>query len=94
MGQKNGLKTAIFVAILLAAFLPPFIKYQQINYKRGALDRQLKSIKEEIKVLEEEKRRLETDIIYVEKRARDRTGVAKKGEIILKSSPARTPPRK
>ena len=89
MGQKSGVKTAIFVAILLAAFLPPFIKYQQINYKSRALDRQLKSIKEEIKRLEEEKRRLETDIIYVEKKARDRIGVAKKGEIILKSYPAK-----
>ncbi|MCX5668181.1 MAG: septum formation initiator family protein [Candidatus Omnitrophica bacterium] len=89
MGQKSGVKTGIFVVILLVAFLPPFIKYQQINYKRGALDRQLKSIKEEIKALEEEKRRLETDIIYVEKRARDRTGVAKKGEIILKSYPSK-----
>ena len=89
MAKKSVVKTAIFVVILLAVFLPPFIKYQQINYKRGALDRQLKSIKEEIAALEEEKRRLETDIIYVEKRARDSTGVAKKGEIILKSYPAK-----
>ena len=89
MGQKSAVKTAVFVVILIVAFVPPFIKYQQINYKSKALDRQLKSIKEEIKVLEEEKRRLETDIIYVEKRARDRTGVAKKGEIILKSYPAK-----
>ena len=89
MAKKSVAKTAIFAVILLAAFLPPFIKYQQINYKSKALDRQLKSIKEEIKALEEEKRRLETDIIYVEKRARDRIGVAKKGEIILKSYPAK-----
>lgn len=89
MAKKNIVKTAIFAVILLVAFLPPFIKYQQINYKSMALDRQLKSIKEEIKALEEEKRRLETDIIYVEKRARDRIGVAKKGEIILKSYPAK-----
>lgn len=93
MGQKSVIKTAVFIAILLAAFLPPFIKYQQINYKNRALERQLKSVKEEIKILEEEKMRLETDIIYVEKRARDRTGVAKKGEIILKSYPTRTPSR-
>ena len=93
MAKKSGVKTVIFVVVLLAAFLPPFIKYQQINYKSKALDRQLKSIKEEIKMLEEEKRRLETDIIYVEKRARDRIGVAKKGEIILKSYPTKTPPR-
>ena len=87
MGQKNRIKTVIFAVILLAVFLPPFVKYQRINYKNRALDRQIKSVKEEIKRLEEEKRRLETDIIYVEKRARDRTGVAKKGEIILKSYP-------
>ncbi len=89
MGQKSRVKTVVFVIILLAAFLPPFIKYQQIQYKSRALDRQLKSLKEEIKALEEEKRRLETDIIYVEKKARDRIGVAKKGEIILKSYPAK-----
>jgi cell division protein FtsB len=89
MGQKSGVKTVVFAVILLAAFLPPFIKYQQINYKSRVLDRQLRSIKEEIKALEEEKRRLETDIIYVEKRARDRIGVAKKGEIILKSYPSK-----
>ena len=89
MAKKSAVKTAVFVALLLAAFLPPFIKYQQIRYRSKALDRQLKSIKEEIKALEEEKRRLETDIVYVEKRARDRIGVAKKGEIILKSYPAK-----
>ena len=89
MAKKNVVKTTIFAVILLAAFVPPFVKYQQINYRSKALDRQLKSIKEEIKALEEEKRRLETDIIYVEKRARDRIGVAKKGEIILKSYPSK-----
>jgi cell division protein FtsB len=86
MAKKSSVKTVIFVIVLLVLFLPPFVKYQQIKYKSMALDRQLKSVKEEIKVLEEEKRRLQTDIIYVEKRARDKIGVAKKGEIILKSS--------
>ncbi|MDP2929514.1 MAG: septum formation initiator family protein [Candidatus Omnitrophota bacterium] len=86
MGQKSGVKTAVFVIILLAAFLPPFLKYQEIRSRSKNLDRQLKSLKEETGRLEEERRRLQTDIIYVEKRARDKTGVAKKGEIILRSS--------
>ncbi|MDD5173326.1 MAG: septum formation initiator family protein [Candidatus Omnitrophota bacterium] len=89
MVKKSVIKTVIFVLILLGVFLPPFVKYQRINYKNKSLDRQLKKVKEDIKVLEEEKRRLETDIIYVEKRARDRIGVAKKGEIILKSYPTK-----
>ena len=89
MGQKSTAKTAIFVIILLAAFLPPFLKYQEIRSRGKNLDRQLKSLKEETGRLEEERRRLQTDIIYVEKRARDKIGVAKKGEIILKSYPAK-----
>jgi cell division protein FtsB len=89
MAKKSVVKISIFAALLLTAFLPPFIKYQQIHFKSRDLDRQLKSIKEEMKRLEEEKRRLETDIVYVEKRARDKTGVAKKGEIILKSYPSK-----
>ena len=89
MAKKSVVKTVIFIAILLAAFLPPFIKYQQINYRSKALDREIKNLKAEIKMMEEEKRRLETDIIYVEKKARDRIGVAKKGEIILKSYPSK-----
>ena len=93
MGKRSVVKTAVFVIVFLAIFLPPFAKYQQIRYKSRSLDRQLTSLKEEVKRLEEEKRRLETDIIYVEKRARDKTGVARKGEIILRSYPTRTPPR-
>ena len=89
MGQKSGVKTAIFVIILLAAFLPPFLKYQEIRSRSKNLDRQLKSLKEETGRLEEERRRLQTDIIYVEKRARDKIGVAKKGEINLRSYPAK-----
>ena len=86
MARKNTVKIIIFVIILLAAFLPPLLKYRQVSSRDKDLDRQLKSLKKETKRLEEEKRRLQTDIIYVEKRARDKTGVARKGEIILKSS--------
>jgi len=89
MAKKSAVKIAIFVIVLLAAFLPPFIKYQQIQYKSRDLDRQIAAAKAEIKRLEEEKMRLETDIVYVEKKARDRIGVAKKGEIILKSYPSK-----
>jgi cell division protein FtsB len=35
--------------------------------------------------LTEEKHRLETDITYCEKRAREELGVARKGEIVLKN---------
>ena len=78
MAKKGVVKLSIFIAILLVIFLPPFAKYQELRYKNKSLQWQIKSLKDETKKLEEEKRRLETDISYVEKKARDKIGVAKK----------------
>jgi len=85
VGKISFTKLFIILAILIVIFLPPLLKYQQVRARSRKLDRQIKSLKKETSRLEEERRRLQTDIIYVEKRARDKTGVAKKGEIILKS---------
>lgn len=84
MSKKSLYKIFLILVIAGAIFLPPFIKHQRIKSRIRSLDRQIKRTKEEISRMEGEKKRLETDIIYVEKRARDKTGVAKKGEIILK----------
>ena len=86
MSKKMLSKSIIVIAIVAAIFTPPLLKYQQVRSRSNKLDSQIKSLKKETSRLEEERRRLQTDIIYVEKRARDKTGVAKKGEIILKSS--------
>ncbi len=74
------------IVILTVIFLPPFVKYQQISWKSRELDNQIKVLREEIKKLEAEKLRLQTDITYVERRAREKIGVVKKGEIILKET--------
>jgi cell division protein FtsB len=89
MAKKGIAKAAIFIAIGLVIFLPPFAKYQELRAKNKSLERQLKAVKEETKRLEEEKMRLETDITYIEQKAREKMGVVKKGEIILKESPAK-----
>ncbi len=87
MAQRKVTKFVIFTVILLAVFLPPFAKYQELRYKNKSLQRQIKELQEETKRLEEEKRRLQTDITYVEKKAREKIGVVKKGEIVLKEAP-------
>lgn len=87
--KKIPVKLIIAVIIGASLFLPPFIKYQQMRYKSKDLERQIRELKEEAKRLEEDKNRLETDITYVERRAREKMGVAKKGEIILKETPVR-----
>ena len=77
---KFWLITAVFVII----FLPPFAKYQELRYKNKKLEERLESLKCENERLTEEKRLLETDINYVEKKAREKIGVVRKGEIVMK----------
>jgi cell division protein FtsB len=84
MPKKVSLKSVIIIGVLLLIFLPPFVRYQMLRWKGIQLDNQIRALKEEIGRLEQEKIRLQTDISYVEKRAREKIGVVKKGEIILK----------
>jgi cell division protein FtsB len=70
-------------------FLPPFVRYQRLRWKNMERENQIKTLKEEMKRLEAEKIRLQTDITYVESKAREKIGVVKKGEIILKKTPPR-----
>ncbi|MFA5500959.1 MAG: septum formation initiator family protein [Candidatus Omnitrophota bacterium] len=86
MKKKLPVKRIILIVVLTIIFLPPFVKYQQISWKSRELDNQIRALKEEIKKLEAEKIRLQTDITYVERRAREKIGVVKKGEIILRET--------
>lgn len=84
--KKIPVKLVILGIVLAVIFLPPFVKYQQLSWKSRELDGQIKDLKEEIKRLESEKIRLQTDISYIEGKAREKMGIVKKGEIILKET--------
>jgi cell division protein FtsB len=77
-------KVYLVAIVLVIVFLPSFIKYQELSYKNRQLEERLHALKADNRRLEEEKMRLETDITYVEKRAREEIGVVRKGEIVLK----------
>lgn len=85
---KRAIKTKILfvIVVLIIIFLPSFARYQELNYKNKRLDERIKFLKIENKRLEEEKMRLETDITYIEKSAREKLGVVRKGEIVLKDT--------
>lgn len=88
MKVKFSFQILLVIAIAAVIFLPPFIKYQGMYRRSKKLERQISALKKEVEKLEKEKERLQTDITYVEKKAREKIGVAKKGEIILKNPPA------
>lgn len=86
MGKKKvgSFKFYIILGVLVVIFLPPFAKYQELRYKNSKLEERIESLKTENAQLAEEKRLLETDIHYVEKKAREKMGLVRKGEIVMK----------
>ena len=90
MGKKIGsFRLWVIIGIAIVIFLPPFAKYQELRYKNKKLEERLEGLKTENERLTEEKRLLETDINYVEKKAREKIGVVRKGEIVMKEVPVK-----
>ena len=88
--RRRGMSRAkiyLVATVLIIVFLPSFVKYQELRYKNKRLEDEISLLNTKNKRLIEEKKRLETDITYVEQRARENMGMARKGEIILKQAP-------
>ena len=82
--KKDAFKLLILAVVVTIVFLPPFAKYQELKAKNKQLEDDLARAKVEVKRLEGEKHKLETDITYVEQKAREKIGVVRKGEIVIK----------
>jgi len=84
MAKIGTPKLWIAIGVLAVIFLPPFVKYQELRYKNAKLEERINYLQRDNARLADEQRKLETDINYVEKRAREKVGVVRKGEIVLK----------
>ena len=87
MAKISRVKIYIILAIVIVIFFPLLAKYTAFKYKDRKLDERIEALKAKNKRLEKEKRSLETDILYVEKKAREKMGVVRKGEVVIKESP-------
>lgn len=88
MAKVGSVKLYIGIAVFLVIFLPPFAKYQELRYKNRKLEDRIIELERQNRDLAEKKYRLETDISYIEKKAREKIGVVRKGEIVLKEAPS------
>lgn len=86
MAKVGSFRFYLVLAIALIIFLPPFAKYQELGYKNRKLSSDMRELKKEIAALQIEKKRLETDITYIESKARQNIGVVRKGEIVIKDT--------
>ena len=74
----------IIIAIIGAIFLPGYIKFMQLKIRNMHLEKEITRLEKDNVKLYKEKKRLEEDINYVEKVARESMGVTKKGEIPIR----------
>jgi cell division protein FtsB len=86
MAKKELAAVSVIVVGLILIFLPSFAKYQELSAKNRMLNQKIKLANDEIVRLGKDKARLESDIAYIEKRAREKIGVVRKGEIVIKEA--------
>lgn len=84
MAKKKVIFIIIAVFLLIGIFFPGFSRLQMLREENRNLQKRIEILKKTNKELREEKEKLEKDPTYVEKIAREKLGMARKGEIILK----------
>ena len=81
MAKKKLISIFVLAAVLLLIFLPGFSRHQKLLSEQRTLKQRITELEETNKRLEEEKHKLETDIEYIEKKAREKLGIVNKDEI-------------
>jgi cell division protein FtsL len=84
MAKKNLILFFAVVIILILIFFPGFSKYQKLSSEQRSLKKRIEELEEANRRLEEEKYKLENDIEYIERRAREKLGIVRKDEIPYK----------
>lgn len=77
----------VFAGIFLVIFFPGFAGIQELRQKNKELEVNIKKLEAENIALRQEKEKLEKDPEYLERVAREKLGIVKKGEIVYKLVP-------
>ncbi len=84
---KNAFWLFILALFVLIMFLPSYSRMQDLRRKDTEYVRQVKFLQEKKIKLNEEKRLLEEDPVYLEKVAREKMGLIREGEVVYKITP-------
>lgn len=80
-------KVLIFISVLAVIFLPGYIQIRKLAAKEKELQVRIKQLKKDNARLQEETLRLKNDPFYIEKIAREKYGLVKKGETVYNIEP-------
>lgn len=86
MSKKGLIILAIIVSaiVIAAVLLPGYTTLQDLIAENRRLETRIAELGDSIEELKEEKEKLENDILYIEKVAREKLGVVREDEVILR----------
>ncbi len=92
MGKKKIIVLSVLGLVLLGGYFIPgylkgYLKFKRLSRQNRELVRQIEEIKQTNKRLKEEQEMLINDPLYLEKVAREKLGVVRKGEVVYKVLP-------
>jgi len=85
MGSKKIIFRLIVISVVLCAiFLPGYSKLQKLRAEKTEQKKRIKLLEEHNEKMKTELGKMQDDPEYVEKKARDKLGIVKKGEVIYR----------
>ena len=86
---KSKIIILFFLGLVLLGviFIPGYLKIKRLAMANRELERQIEEIKQANRKLKENQEKLINDPLYLEKVAREKLGVARKGEVVYKVLP-------
>lgn len=83
--KRIALHIAVLLTVLCIIFLPGYSELHKLREDNDQLKRRIVLLEEHNDQLKEEMQKMKQDPGYIEKKARKKLGIVKKGEIIYKS---------
>ncbi|MBL7073245.1 MAG: septum formation initiator family protein [Candidatus Omnitrophica bacterium] len=92
MGSKKIIVRLILVLVVLSViFLPGYSKLQKLRAERAEQNKRIQLLKEHNEKMKTELGKMQDDPEYVEKKARNKLGIVKKGEVIYRRGTSHVP---
>jgi len=80
----KNLRIFIILVILFLIFLPGFAKLQELKTKLAETEEKIRRAQRQNAILEQRIAQMQNNTAYLEMVARDKLGIVKKGETVLK----------
>jgi len=84
---KNAIILFVFAFVILMIFMPTFTRMQDLKQKDLEYQARISELERENIWFKEERRLLEEDPDYLERVAREKMGLIRKGEVVYKLPP-------